>query len=109
MLCSSSEGLCLEGLRGSILFNAGPLIFAVVVRNGLGDVESFLAGGWVIFLREGIFWGVINWWFDNPEHVIYMAWSAGKWGAGVLLFTCNERGNISAGLLSSLSSWLCRL
>ena len=55
MLCSSSEGFCLEELRGSILFNAGPLIFAVVVvRNGFGDVEKFPGGCSDLFARGDI-------------------------------------------------------
>ena len=46
MLCSSSEGFCLEELRGSILFNAGPLIVAVGGEDGLLVMsKSFLAVG----------------------------------------------------------------
>lgn len=56
MFCSSSEGFCLEELRGSILFSAGPLIFAVVVvRNGLVMVEKFPGECAELFGRGGYF------------------------------------------------------
>ena len=62
MLCSSSEGFCLDELLGSILFNAGPLIFAVVVRNwgGLGGCREVSWPMGLIFLRGEIFWDSIN-------------------------------------------------
>lgn len=62
MLDSSSEGLCLEELLGSILFNAGLLIFAVAWRGSwLVMLKDSCPGGRVsFFLRWGDIFGAVG-------------------------------------------------